>query len=45
MIKTKTNDLFKNLLCKPDFLIKDVESKDIKDILNDPNKKYKSNKF
>ena len=34
------NDLFKNLLCKPDFLIKDVESKDIKDILNDPNKKY-----
>ena len=34
------NDLFENLLCKPDFLIKDVESKEIKAILNDPNKKY-----
>ena len=34
------NELFENLLCKPDFLIKEVKSKDIKAILNDPNKKY-----
>ena len=34
------NDLFQNLKCKPDFIIKNVKTKDIKGILNDPNKKY-----